>query len=473
MPLRTPNSTRYHFRNRSVRAGRPRRPLLVLAGIVVPMALVGGAAAAMAATTNHRPWPHPKPSPTPTEAAAPNPNCSLIVPANPLSAQGLATPYQLVATDRKAGRCNESNDAQSAFVEATIIDPATGAVSVYHPLVIDRGTQPAAPPPAVTLPAGAVVGIWFGSDGDTLQLRDTNGSLAAGKCVNGLGDSLFGQFAYCNAPAFFAAANAAISAKKLTVPAAATAKDGLPCPTTRDFAIVDQDQSDNLITSYLLAPNGRIAPNTTANRTKFGAKATLIKNGSDIGLVAKFVDPALGCTPWAAPNLDDPGTTSSSMALSELAAAAQQKAPVALVPTSDPMAQVDGATSVAKTNLYRAGVDQPALAAGANTGRSYCINLVRIQPMRLIKDWQFFQAAPSPDTAAAANLLGLLAQRLQAAFGLLGCDKLLHVKNPVNNLQINGNQITGAGVNPNMNPESPDPDATTPAPKPSVSAERY
>src|SRR5690348_16038142 len=123
MPLRTPNSARYHFRNRNARAGRPRRPLLVLAGIVVPMALVGGAAAAMAATTNHRPWPHPKPSPTPTQAADPNPNCSLIVPANPLSAQGLATPYQLVATDRRAGKCNESNDAQSAFVEATIIDP--------------------------------------------------------------------------------------------------------------------------------------------------------------------------------------------------------------------------------------------------------------------------------------------------------------------------------------------------------------
>ena len=31
----------------------------------------------------------------------PNPNCSLIVPNNPLSAEGLAAPYQLVA-DRKS-----------------------------------------------------------------------------------------------------------------------------------------------------------------------------------------------------------------------------------------------------------------------------------------------------------------------------------------------------------------------------------
>src|SRR5436309_9266757 len=138
MPPRTPNPhshdsgpARYQFRNRGMRAGRPRRPLLILAGIVVPLALVGGAAAAMAGTTNrHRPWPRPKPSPTQSATPAvadPNPNCTLVVPANPLTAEGLVTPYQLVATDRKAGDCHESNDGQSAFVEATIIDPATGA----------------------------------------------------------------------------------------------------------------------------------------------------------------------------------------------------------------------------------------------------------------------------------------------------------------------------------------------------------
>src|SRR5215469_9486197 len=59
-----------------------------------------------------------------SHAAATNQNCTLTVPDNPLSAQGLATPYQFVATDPAQGPCNESNTAQSAFVQAVIYDPA-------------------------------------------------------------------------------------------------------------------------------------------------------------------------------------------------------------------------------------------------------------------------------------------------------------------------------------------------------------
>ena len=47
-----------------------------------------------------------------------------------------------------------------------------------------------------------------------------HGSLPQGKCVNGIGASLFTQVAYCNGPAFFAAANKAIAQRKLKVPAA-------------------------------------------------------------------------------------------------------------------------------------------------------------------------------------------------------------------------------------------------------------
>src|SRR5713226_358018 len=42
-------------------------------------------------------------------AVAVNPNCTLVVPPNPLSATGLATPYQLVATAAGNGACNEAN----------------------------------------------------------------------------------------------------------------------------------------------------------------------------------------------------------------------------------------------------------------------------------------------------------------------------------------------------------------------------
>src|SRR5580700_5468342 len=86
--------------------------------------------------------------------AVPNPNCTLIVPKNALTAAGLATPFQLVATDPGQGACNESNAAQAAFVQGAVFDPATGAISIYNPLVIDKGDNPLVPPVVPTLPAG-------------------------------------------------------------------------------------------------------------------------------------------------------------------------------------------------------------------------------------------------------------------------------------------------------------------------------
>jgi hypothetical protein len=398
---------------RSHRSDRRRRPALLVAALAAPVILIGGAGAVLAATTRKPPAP-------------PNPNCTLVVPDNPLSAKGLATPYQLRAADRRKGECHEANPDQAAFVEATVLDPATGAVSVYHPLVVDRGTQPSTAPVTPTLPAGAVVGIWFGSNGETLMLR---GAPAAAKCVNGLGNSLFGQYAYCNAPAFFAAANTAITAKKLTVPAAQTGKDGLPCPTVRDFSIVDQDQSDNVVGSYLILRNGRTAQDTAANRAKLGTRATRMTNGSDNGLVDNFVDPALGCTPWTAPDLADPGAKSAALALNELQAAANAKAPVALVPTNDPMTLVNDKPSVAKTNLYRAGVNQPALAAGTDNGRAYCRNMVAVQQARLRRDRALFGAAASPE--AGTTLYAFLLQRLHGSYDSLGCADLLNRPNPI------------------------------------------
>jgi hypothetical protein len=117
--------------------------------------------------------------------AAPNPNCTLIVPANPLTAQGLATPYQLTATNPADGPCNEANDGQTAFVQGAVFDPAAGAISVYNPLVIDAGTQPAQPPVVPALPQGAVVAVWFGYNGATLSLAGADEAVANGGAAGG------------------------------------------------------------------------------------------------------------------------------------------------------------------------------------------------------------------------------------------------------------------------------------------------
>jgi hypothetical protein len=417
-------------------------------------------------------------------AATANPNCTLVVPPNPLSATGLATPYQLVATNAGNGPCNEANANQSAFVQADILDPQTGQISAYEPLVIDQGTTPAIQPVAPNLPRNAVVAIWFGFNGTFLTLQNnahTRGhgqrfhfmlsmrGGSNGNCVNGLANSPFGQFGYCNAPNFFMAANRAIQAGQLKVPALGTATDGKPCFTTRDFGMVDMDQSDNVQTQYLVNGNGQTAQFSTANQNQL-QNATTIANPSDNALLTKFLDPALGCTPWTVPDLVNPGTPTATYGTDELMAAADQQAPIALVPGGDEMVLVNGTQNLTKVNLYRAGADQtPAAsltgtaATDANT-TTYCQNLVNIALPRLQLDMTIFQNQPSPDGGVTATtLFGFLANRLNATLGPngLNCTGLLNIQNPVA-LTTNGNGVvTSATITTTPLPANATATATT------------
>jgi hypothetical protein len=400
-----------HARIRADRR-RWRRRMYPLVLAALPLLIGGVVTAAIAAP--------PAPGPVHPVAAAPDPDCTLTVPAAALTARGLATPYRLSATNPAKGPCHEANTAQTAFVQATVYDPATGALSVYDPLVVDAGRRPAVAPVVPVLPADAVVGIWFGDNGNNLTLRSAagGGGLAADHCVNGLDGSVFGQFAYCDAGAFFAAVRAGIAAHKLTVPAVGTANDGEPCPTTRDFSIVDQDQSDNVTTQYLATASGRTAQNTRADAARLPG-ATVLSNPSDNALLDVFVDPVLGCTPWTVTDLDG-GGTATSLALDEIQANADQAAPAALVPLNDPMTMIGGAGSVGKTDRYRTGVDQPPLPAGQSRKR-YCQDMDSIQAARLRLDRTAFGNAASPDPAAATNLLTFLGARLSTSFQNLGC----------------------------------------------------
>jgi hypothetical protein len=366
-------------------------------------------------------------------AADPNPDCSLTIPANPLTAKGLATPYQLFATDTANGACDEANTAQSAFVEATVVDPATGALSVYRPLVVDKGAQPAAPEVVPALPKNAVVGLWFGFNGDNLTLHSHNGSAASGNCVNGTNGSIFGQFAFCDAAQFFTAANAAIAKGQIKIPALATGKDGLPCMTTRDYGLIDQDQSDNVISSYLVEANGKVAQNTATNAAKLNDATTLV-NGSDNLLLDSFVDPALGCQPWRVPDLTNPGQQVSSLALNELFAAKNQAKPIALVPMNDPMVlDADGNFSMTKTNLYRSGVNMAPLTGSKSspTPTTYCMDTLSLGAKRMQQDRQWFVNAASPDTGAANNLFTFMAQRWSASLTNLNCSDLIKIGDPI------------------------------------------
>ena len=373
-------------------------------------------------------------------AAAPNVSCNIIVPANPLSAQGLATPYQLTGTggmSPAASGCNMANaGALGAFVQATILDTQTGALSVYDPLVITQGTTPAAAPVVPKLPARYVATIDFGFNGTNLNLVGaTRGALFNGNCVNGQGGSIFGQVAFCNGINFFAIAHRMQAAGRLTVPAAGTSAkivasggalgSGPACPVTQNFDMVDQDQSDNVTSLYLLNPaTGQTAQNTAANAANIPGSQTLA-NGSDNILLAGFLDPTLGCTPFQAPDLTNNGQMTSSQAMDELLSEKNPPTPAALVPENDEMTlNGNGQLSAAKTNLYRAELGQPPISAANNRADSpanYCQNMVNIQSAFLAANQATLSTGPSPVPGVGNNLFTFLANRLGMSFTNLGC----------------------------------------------------
>jgi hypothetical protein len=353
----------------------------------------------------------------------------MVVPANPLTAQGLATPYQLTGPGGMtpdASGCTMANNANlGAYVQATILDRATGALSVYEPLVITQGTTPAAAQVVPPLPANAVVTIDFGFNGTTLtQQGATAGALGQGHCIDGLGTSAFGQVSFCNGIRFFRAAHRAEARGRLKVPAAGTSPvSGKACPTTRDFTIVDQDPSDNVTSTYLLTASGQTAQLNNANTAALPG-ATQIVNGSDNKLLAAFVDPTLGCADYEAPDLSADGTMGTSQALNELSAAANQQAPVALIPENDEMVLVNGNVSLAKTNLYRMEIGQPVVSRAINASSSpanFCQNMVNVQTSFLAANQTALAGGRTPVPAVGDNLFTFLANRLSMSFANLNC----------------------------------------------------
>jgi len=380
-------------------------------------------------------------------------NCTLILPPNPLSAKGLATPFLLATTDGGTGvnACHETNGVSGAFVGGAIMDTDTGQISVYNPLVIDHGTLPAIAPTPPTLPKHSEVALWFGFDGNNLILQESHhGDLASSHCVNDDGNSVFSQYSYCNADAFFKEANKAIKDHKLYIPPLGiSTKDGNTCPSVRDFRIVDQDPSDNLPTSYLVSTaTGLLAQNTAANATYFTTHggASVIHNPSDELLVSVLWDPLIGCHAWMVHDLADAGNEVPSLPSNELQAAMYQQAPIALVPANDPMTTVPeltiGAYDLDKVNLYREGVDQPDAHHISDADPvAYCTHFRAIAPQNLINvDKPYLKLGGSPNPAVGDSLFTFLAARYVASYQLLNCQALLGKAVNVS-LTVNGSGV--------------------------------
>ncbi len=399
---------------------------------------------------------------TPTTLTT-NTNCDIIVPANPLTAKGLATPYQLTGTGSRTpaeSGCEMANAAKlGAFVQATILDPTTGVLSVYDPLVVTKGTRPAVVPSVPKIPANAVVTIDFAFNGkDLFQVGATPTTLADAGCVNGQTGSIFGKVSFCNGINFFNAVQKDERDGRLKVPSPGTSDKiiasggdlgtGTVCPVTRNFEVTGQDVGNNVTTEYLLNPlTGQTAQDTTSNAGNM-AGPRLLFSRSDSTMLDRYLDPLLGCTPYQAPDLANNDQPTTSQALDEILSGAYQPKIAALVPESAAIVRSgDDEFDAAKTDLYRGELGQAPVSNQNNKTSDpemYCQNLVDIQTPFLSANQKLLATGQSPATAVGDNLLTFMANELNLSFTDLGCQHF-HLTNPVA-VKRNGAGVTVAAT---------------------------
>ena len=364
-------------------------------------------------------------------------DCYLSVPFDPLNT-GLFSPWFVSTNPISQLNCSQLIEGSEVFVEATIFDIDNNNFFVYYPLVIDIDTIPAIQPEVFPLPTNNVIVIHVGINGDTVTLLPTIkyniSSIDTGNCINGLPNgSVFGQFAYCNGLNFFQTVNKNINMGLLSIPPILNSTFGDVCPTTRSFPIVDQDQSDNVLSQYIITQDLKVAQDSPLNRNILQV-LKIISNGSDNRLLNIFINPAIGCQSFTASNLVNKNIKQSSVALNEIQA---NLTPItettALVPPFSPFVIDDNNTqSVLKTNLYRDGVNQPnIIVIDNNDNINYCNQMGNLTPVFFIIHKDELLNMTSPDIDVGNNLMNFMASRFEKSWEILDCENLIGIPSPI------------------------------------------
>ena len=162
-----------------------------------------------------------------------------------------------------------------------------------------------------------------------------------------------------------------------------------------------------------------------------------------------------------APDLANQGQMTTALALNEIQAKADQKAPIALVPLNDPMVlDAGGNFSLTKVNAYRAGVDQQRASNNSQADpQAYCQNLVDTGAPRITLDAPLTVKVRTPDPATGNTLFTFLAQRFVNSYANLKCQSLLGQVSPIATTQDgNGAAISATynGVQINTTTQAPD-----------------
>lgn len=348
------------------------------------------------------------------------PICQLELPPDPLTPSGLATPFQL-SSPNSDYPCHEASLPTAAFVQAALYDPEDHTISLYNPVVVDKGTRPFANPLLPSFHPDAIVALWISYRGPALRIQGAGQTLQAAQCVTGADNSPFGSFAYCNAPAFFRVASQAIRSQlgSATFPHLPDGNDDIACPTLEDFWVVNATPVDAVSVSYLVK-NGQIAQDTEANR-QAAPQAQVLASGGNTQVLAAL-NQALGCQHWrwTAPDLTDQTHPAlSAFPLDLLQANLDNTGFPAYVPSQDPLVKVNARSSRDKLDAYRAGVDQPAIVN--YTSWYYCLGLKQFGIPRLQQDQAILSQQPSPDPIIAPTLLEYLNARLTVTQREIGC----------------------------------------------------
>jgi len=358
-----------------------------------------------------------------------------MVPDNPLTPQGLATPYQLMG----AG-CNQATLIMSRFVHAVILNTDNGQVAQYNPLVINAGMVPVVQPVPVNFTTfNHIVGIWIGSNSNTLTLAQTVGVIN-GKCTTGASiNSPFGQFAFCNVDAFWKALEVIRVQGNLPVPPTGIASDGAPCPTVRDYFVVDMDPDDGVPTQYLVDVNGNVLQKTL-NNMKLNIQGELSNDG-DHRLVSAFVQGATACQGWLIQDLADPGVKRPALPMNVLQAVNFQPMPIEVLPNNDPMTTTGAQPDMAKLNAYRKGIYQPQINNLIEADPAvFCRNYFNITAprMRLLTPQLKLTVSPANPQQ---TLFDFMKARASMTYAQINCANLIGLPDPFVGIMATHNEI--------------------------------
>ena len=301
-----------------------------------------------------------------------------------------------------------SNPNLQAFVEADIINPRTGSIKVYNPLVITEGTQPP-PAGAARVPRGDVVAIMFGFNGGNLLLTGTE-KRCSRTTASTASRVLLSQVAYCNSPAFYRAANRDIARGVLKIPPLATGDDGQPCPLPATSPWWTRPRRQH----------GRRLPADRENgrppRTGQGDAAALSEGPRRSTTAAttrwsQVMDPALGCARYRLHDKTAPARCRlRQVTPTNCCATAARTTPVALVPLNDPMTQVNGHNNRARPTRSRYELDQALIGQGGELAEDYCEDMMQIGIQRVQQD-----SGKSPTSRPSCRTRATTCSRFMAA----------------------------------------------------------